>query len=187
STFLKEFGTLDVLLAHPEKVKGPKKQQALREHAETARRARQLVTLRTDIPMEIDWDALRTSSPDREALLSICTECGFHGFRNELGPAPAAAREAGPPWVADYRNIDTPESFTAFLDELKKQPRFCLDTETTSLDPLRAELVGLSFSWKEGEAYYLPVRGPSGSQHLDEAATLAALRPILEDPDVEKV
>src|SRR3954454_19184403 len=70
ATFLKEFGTLDALLAHPEKVKGPKKQQALREHAETARRARQLVTLRTDLPMEIDWEALRIQPPDREALLA---------------------------------------------------------------------------------------------------------------------
>src|SRR5262249_40002583 len=94
STFLKEFGTLDALLDNPGKGKGPKKQQALRAHADTARRARQLVTLRTDIPMKIDWDALRTQAPDRESLLAICTECGFHGFRNELGPPPAEAREA---------------------------------------------------------------------------------------------
>ena len=89
--------------------------------------------------------------------------------------------------MADYRLVDTPESFAAFLAELKVQPRFCVDTETTAIDPLRAELVGLSFSWKEGEAYYLPVRGPEGSRRLDEATTLAALRPILEDPAVEKI
>ena len=94
ATFLKEFGTLDALLAHPEQVKGPKKQQALRDHAETARRARQLVTLRTDLPMEIDWEALKTQPPDREALLALCTECGFHGFRDELGPP--ARRSARP-------------------------------------------------------------------------------------------
>ncbi len=187
ATFLKEFGTLDALLAHPERVKGPKKQKALREHAETARRARQLVILRDDLPLEIDWEALRTQTPDRPALHALCTECGFHGFRSELGPPPAVQREAGPAWVVDYRLVDNPGSFAAFLDELRRQPRFCVDTETTSLDPLCAELVGLSFSWKEGEAYYLAVRGPEGSPRLDEAATLAALRPILEDPAVEKV
>jgi DNA polymerase-1 len=187
STFLKEFGTLDALLAHPERVKGPKKQQALREHAQTALMARRLVILRDDLPLEIDWDALKTQPPDRDALLALCTECGFHGFRNELGPPPAAEREAGPAWVADYRLVDNPVSFAAFLDELKRQPKFCVDTETTSLDPLRADLVGLSFSWKEGEAYYLAVRGPEGSPRLDEAATLSELRPILADPGVEKV
>src|SRR5262249_17733742 len=137
ATFLKEFGTLDALLANPERVKGPKKQQALREHADAARLARRLVTLRTDLPLEADWEALRPQLPDAGALLALCPECGFHGFRNELGPPPAAAREAGPAWVADYRLVDTPESFAAFLDELRRQPRFCVDTETTALDPLR--------------------------------------------------
>ncbi len=145
------------------------------------------MTLRADLPLAIDWDVLKTQPPDREALLALCTECGFHGFRDELGPPPAAKREAGPPWVADYRLVDTPEAFAAFLDELARQPRFCLDTETTALDPLQADLVGLSFAWSEGVAYYLPVRGPEGSRHLDEATTLAALRPILEDTSVEKI
>ena len=74
-----------------------------------------------------------------------------------------------------------------FLVELKRQPRFCIDTETTAIDPLRADLVGLSFSWKAGEAYYLPLRGPAGSRLLDEKATLEALRPILGDSKFEKV
>src|SRR5207244_5107300 len=74
-----------------------------------------------------------------------------------------------------------------FVDELRRQPKCCIDTETTSLDPSRADLVGLSVSWKAGAAFYLPLRGPEGSPRLDEAATLAALRPILADPRVEKV
>ncbi len=188
ANFLKEYGTLDALLANVENMKKSKKQQSLREHADTARLARQLVALRTDLPLAIDWDLLRTQQPDREALFALCTECGFHGFRNELGPPPAAEkREAESPWQAEYRLVDTPAAFEDFLKELAAQPRFCLDTETTALDPLRADLVGLSFSWSEGVAYYLPVRGPEGSRVLDEASTLAALRPILEDPAIEKV
>ncbi len=189
AALIKEFGSLDRLLNEVERVKGPKKQQSLRDHAETARRARTLVSLRDDLPLALDWDALRAQPPDREALLAICTECGFHGFRDELGLRSEAAKAAdpGPPWVAEYRLIDTPELFAAFLEELRRQPRFCVDTETTALDPLRANLVGLSFSWKSGEAYYLPVRGPAGARVLDLAATLEALRPILADPAVEKV
>jgi DNA polymerase-1 len=189
TTFLKQFGTLDALLANIGQVKGPKKQQSLREHADTARRARQLVTLRDDLALELDWDALKLQSADVESLKLLCTECGFHRFRDELG---AQQRElplmkSEPAWEADYRTIDSPELFAAFLGELKRQPRFCIDTETTAIDPLRAELVGLSFSWKAGEAYYLPVRGPAGSSLLDEHATLEALRPILADPQFDKI
>jgi DNA polymerase-1 len=64
STFLKQFDTLENLLANVDQVKGPKKQQSLREHAETARRARKLVALREDLPLELDWEALRTTEPD---------------------------------------------------------------------------------------------------------------------------
>ena len=80
-----------------------------------------------------------------------------------------------------------PEAFEAFLFELKKQKSFSLDTETTNIMPRWAELVGLSFSWDENEAWYLPVRSPPDEQHLDLQATLNALRPVLEDPTVEKI
>jgi len=74
-----------------------------------------------------------------------------------------------------------------FLAELKAQARFCFDTETTAINPLEADLVGLSFCWQAGEAYYLPVRAPAGSPTLDEKALLDALRPVLADPAVEKI
>ena len=155
SALIKEFGTLDQLLENVDRVKGPKKQQSLRDHAETALRARQLVTLRDDLPLALDWEALKTQSPDREALLAICTECGFHGFRDELGAL--AQRESRRPspgrpgWPNTGRSIPRSSS-RQFLEELRRQPRFCVDTETTALDPLKAELVGLSFCWKAGEA-----------------------------------
>ena len=90
--------------------------------------------------------------------------------------------------MADYRLVDTPESFATFLDELRRQPRFCVDTETTALDPLRADLVGLSFSWKDGRGV-LPAGPRAGGVATcsTRRATLAALRPILADPAIEKV
>jgi DNA polymerase-1 len=185
STFLKQFETLDNLLASVDQVKG-KKQQSLREHAETARRARRLVALREDLPLRLDWEELKTSEPDRAALKALCIECGFHRFLDELGPAEAPAAVATT-WETDYRVVDTPERLEAFLAELKQQLRFCVDTETTAIDPLRASLVGLAFSWKAGEAYYLPVRGPIHDRVLDPQAVLDTLRPILADPEVEKV
>jgi len=184
--FLKEFGTLDRLLAEVSRVKEPKKKQSLREHAGTARLARQLVTLRDDLPLALDWEALLTQPPDVDALRALCTECGFHRFRDELGKG-SEEPKAKPAWQAVYHTIDTPESFRAFVDELGRQTKFCIDSETTALDPLRAELVGLSVCWRAGEAFYLPLRGPAGSTLLGERETLAALLPIFSDPAVEKV
>jgi DNA polymerase-1 len=182
---LRTHGDLETLLANVAKVSGPKRQQNLREHAETARRARSLVVLRTDVPIEIDWDALRLADYDYSGLKNLCVECGFHQFLNEL------VDKARPPeavWPTDtYPIVDTPEALKTFVAELETQTKFCLDTETTSIDPLRADIVGYSFCWGEGRAYYLPVRGPMGSRVLDPATTLEALRPALTNPQTEKV
>ncbi len=83
--------------------------------------------------------------------------------------------------------VDTPEAFDHFLDQFRKQRSFSLDTETTSILPRWAKLVGMSLAWNDGEAWYLPLRAPEGERHLDPASTLAALKPILEDPAVEKI
>ncbi len=103
----------------------------------------------------------------------------------------AAAGQGGPlaadPVTLDYRLVDTPEKLADFLAELRQQKRIALDTETTSLWPRWAEIVGYSFSWQDGVAWYLPVRGPAGETLLDPDGTLAALRPVLEDPSVAKV
>ncbi len=86
-----------------------------------------------------------------------------------------------------YYLIDTPAKFKEFLEALKQQKRFAVDLETTGLDPLQSEIVGLAFSWQPGEAYYLAVRAPEGEAHLDPKNTLKQLKFVLEDPKVEKV
>ena len=182
---LGQFGTLDAILSGIDQVKGKKKQENLREHADTARRARTLVKLKDDLALGLDWDALKTTGYDAKALKALCAECGFHGFLNEIVDE-AAAPEV--PWdTKAYQCVDTPEKLAEFVARLEAQPKFSFDTETTSVDPLRAEIVGYSFSWAEGEAYYVPVRGPMFSTVLDPDATLAALRPALVNPATEKV
>ncbi|MGL6096632.1 MAG: DNA polymerase, partial [Fimbriiglobus sp.] len=92
------------------------------------------------------------------------------------------------PWGATtYHLVDTPEKFAGFLTNLRKQPRFAFDLETTALDPLRANIVGFAVCWEAGTAYYLPVRGPAGAAVLDPTTTLAAFKPIFENPAVAKV
>lgn len=99
----------------------------------------------------------------------------------------SGSRSGAGEWQATYHLVDTPKQFDAFLKQLRKQKRFAVDTETTGLDPLRADVVGLAFSWRPGEAWYLAVRGPKGTPVLDPGQTLERLRPILEDPKVAKV
>jgi DNA polymerase-1 len=86
-----------------------------------------------------------------------------------------------------YELVNTPEEYRTFLKALRKQKRFAIDLETTSLEPRRADVVGYAVCWQPGEAWYLAVRGPAGEPVLDPDRTLAELRPILEDPSVAKV
>jgi DNA polymerase-1 len=86
-----------------------------------------------------------------------------------------------------YTLINTEELLQNFLEQLKRQKRFAFDTETDGLNPITANLVGISISWEAGTGYYLPVRCPSGSQALECDRALAALKPFLEDEKVKKV
>jgi DNA polymerase-1 len=209
---LQEFGTLDNLLANLDRVAG-KKQETLRASGEKIRLSRQLVSLSTDVPLEMDWLGWRVRQPDTDRLLALFQEWGFHRFatmvRTEF-PAPSQPASVSEVRQRDlfapaadgvgiaknqqstiqnqkYSLVDTPEKFRIFLTELRRQKRIALDLETTSLEPRRAEIVGYAFCWQPAEAYYLPVRGPDTDARLDPTETLKHLRPILENPDIAKV
>ncbi len=217
AALLQEFGTLDNILANIDKVPGAKKQENLRAWAAKEQISRQLVRLDPDVPIELDWEGWRLKGWDEERLSGLFRSWGFRTLAAQVGagPPPVAAteervpvqgelfpfganaeEESGTPtppqgtkenWQATYKLIDTPEKFRAFFKELRKQKRIAIDLETTSLSPREAEVVGYAISWKEGEAYYLAVRGPKDAAVLDPAQTLAKLRTVLEDPAVEKV
>jgi DNA polymerase-1 len=218
ATLLKEFGTLDNILANIERVPGPKKQENLRTWAAQGQISRQLVRLDTNVPIALDWEGWRLRPWDEAALLSLFRNWGFRSLAAQVAEQSAAQREDSaqprPPvqgelfpfgansedngaparepgtrdnWQAKYHLIDTPEKFRRFYKELQRQKRVAIDLETTSLNPSEAEVVGYALSWKEGEAYYLPVRGPAGAALLDPALTLDRLRPVLENAAMAKV
>jgi DNA polymerase-1 len=102
-------------------------------------------------------------------------------------PVPAEVGIPTDTWRYDgYKAVDTDEKFAAFLADLKKQKAFVFDLETTGLNPVSDPIVGYSFSWEPGVASYLPVRAPMEDAKLDPDRTLAALKPIFEDPKIEK-
>src|SRR4051812_5989165 len=94
---------------------------------------------------------------------------------------------ASPEWKANYRTIATKDELTELIALLSKQSRISFDTETTSLYPRRAEIVGYSFAWEAGEACYIPVKAPAGEAQLDPAVVIEAIKPIPESDCIKKI
>jgi len=202
--WIKKYGSLDKLYAHADEIKG-KRGDNLRNFKEQAYLSRDLVIINTKAPIEFDEKAFAFCGPDKDKLAAIYKELGFAKLLSSLGvqveetkseskPAPIPGGLFAEPQEAktvraevDYELIDTPEKLDKFVKDLKKQNAFAFDTETTGLDPMRADLVGMSFSWKAGAGYYLPVRTPLGQPRLDIGAVRKAIGPILADPDKFKV
>ncbi|WP_298438427.1 DNA polymerase I [Geobacter sp.] len=178
---IQEFGSLDALLERGGEVKG-KTGEKLREFAEQARLSRQLATIVRDVPLTFDFDAFAASPPDNRRLAELFREYGFTTLMKELTSEATLSTE-------QYRTIFGEEEFRALVAELEKAEAFSVDLETTSLNPLEAEIVGVSLSFRDHEACYIPVGhsylGAPGQ--LPRQMVLDALRPLLTDPKVRKV
>jgi DNA polymerase I len=127
---------------------------------------------------------LRVPSPPSTSVL-VTTE---EQPEAEAAPQPGNLTTiASPEWQANYRTIATSADLAQLVATLSKQDRIVLDTETTSLHPRRAEIVGYSFAWALGEACYIPVRAPAGEPQLDPILVQNALKPIFENPAIKKI
>ncbi len=167
-----EFGSIENLLANTAKLKGKQKEN-IETHADSAILSKDLATIITDVPVEVTWDDLVLSPRDDEAVKALFTEFEFRSLTKRLFPAGSA--ESIPPDTAPesptlfdsfktirevdhtYHLADTPELQQQLFSELGKQSSFCFDIETTSLHRFGARLLGVAFSWKAHEAWYLPI------------------------------
>jgi len=192
TALIQKFGTLEEVLAHADEAPGAKLRQNLKEFADQARISRQLVQLKTDLPLELDWEQARVGSHHYQQLADLFQRLGFRTLTDQMQQeAKKQNGETGESTVeaAVQRNwevIDTTKRFNTFLAELKSQPHFCLDLETTSLTARAAEIVGWAISWQNNQGYYIPVKAPAGQKQLDADGVLAALKGILEDPQILK-
>ncbi len=182
---LEKYDTLENLLAHVDEISGAKKKQSLIDSRDVLKLSRQLVKLDANVPVEVDWNRGRVGGIDVTAALALCQELGFHRLGEQMRSLQVAAAPAS--WEATYTAVDTSEKFAALLDELRQVKCLSFDTETTSIAPTIAEPVGYALCARPGVAYYVPVRGPAGAALLDNPAVLAELKPILEDPQIEKI
>jgi DNA polymerase-1 len=182
---IKEWHDLENLLAHETEVPG-KLGEKIRTHAEQARLSKTLATLRRDVPLHIEFADLAVGEPDQDRLRELFTELEFRRFLSALDAAPTFFPDPDAELVGQYETIRTPHQLDSVVRKICEAKTFCLDTETTSLSPLDAELVGVSLAIEEGKAWYIPVahRSADASPQLSLDQVLAALRALLEDPSL---
>ncbi len=207
---LSTHGDLDTILARAADLPGKRAREALLQHADLARLSRELVTIRRDAPVELDLEQLRVRPPDVARLTELFTELEFRSLipkldvfntaADEGAPVPAAQRApavAGAPSPSSAQVVDDPAQLAAVIAEIRRAPLVAIDTETTGLDPMRAQLVGLSLAVTPGRSWYLPfahlppdgpLAGGEAPRNLPPLASdaLAPLRALLADPAVPK-
>ena len=183
--WLETYRTLDNLVAHAEDIKG-KVGDNLRHFLEQLPVSRQLVTIKTDVELDVTPKDLIQSTPDEDRLRELFSRLEFKTWLSELGGTNTADTQS--PEV-NYTIILDEKSLRQWIKRLSKAGVFSLDTETTSLDTLCAELVGISFTDHAGEGAYLPLAhdyvGAPLQVSLKDALT--CLRPLLEDSKIGKI
>jgi len=189
--WLADYGSLEGVVENAAAIKG-RAGENLRASLDQLPLSRELVTIRTDVPLDVGPQDLRPAPPDAAALREWYTRLEAKRLLATVtqDAEPPAAAEADPKPVArHYETVLDAAQLMCWVDRLEGVPLFAFDTETTSLDYMTAELVGVSFAVAPHEAAYVPLahRYPGAPDQLDRDWVLARLRPLLEDPARPKV
>ncbi len=213
---INEFGSLEELLARADEVPQPKRRQVLIDHADQIRLSKELVKLDCDMALDYGLDSLEVKEPDPEALLGFLAAMEFRTISKRVAeklgveapviaeaPLETAAEEAPaeavPFDVEAYERVTDADALRRWIARAEARGYVAVDTETTGLNEMTADLVGISLSVEPGEACYIPVGHKAGaaddlfgSDALAEGqmpldAALALLKPLLEDESVLKI
>lgn len=218
---INEYGDLDTLLARANEIKQPKRREALVDNADQIRISRDLVTLKDDTPLDVALDDLEIRLPEPDKIMEFLTKMEFRTLTkrvaDKLGIAAPAlpeasalevkgAHDAAPVPAPDrlpfdhsaYERISDTDTLNRWIALIREIGHVAIDTETTSLDEMRADLVGISLSVDPGRAAYIPLGHTTGGGDLFGATalaegqlglteTLAALKPVLEDQGILKI
>ncbi len=190
---LERFGSLEAIYAHLDEIERASWRKRLAESRALAELSKELVTIDTHAPVPCSWRDLEWApGPVSDDLKEIFRTLDFERELRDLERGSVGGGTVGEVRLADrsaYRLVLDEAGLEALLKELEAAECFAVDTETTSKEPMRAELVGLSFSVRPGHGVYVPVahRYEGAPVQLDRALVLDRLRPILEDPQRTKV
>ena len=185
--WLKEYGSLDRLVAQADSVPG-KVGESLRASLDQLPLSHQLATVKCDVVLEEGPADLKIGTPDDDVLRQLYAELEFKTWLADLGGLNEVDQEDGRD-SAQYEIVLDEKALSRWLKRLSEAPLFAFDTETTSIDAMRARIVGVSFTVAPGEGAYVPLAHDylDAPQQLNREDVLEALRPLLEDPDQEKV
>jgi len=212
---INEYGDLETLLARAGEITQPKRRAALIDNAEQIRLSMRLVTLDAHTPLDFTLESLEVREPDPETLMHFLRDMEFNTLTrrvaDKLGlpppaePVHAAATPAGAPAPAPvafdhaaYTRISDSETLAEFIAQARARGWVAVDTETTSLDEMQADLVGVSLCTEPGHAGYMPLGHKVGGgdlfgaqalapNQMPLAEALAMLKPLLEDESVLKI
>ena len=213
---INEYGDLDTLLDRAGEIKQPKRRQTLIDNVDQIRLSRQLVQLDTETPLDFTLDDLEVRDPDPDVLMPFLAEMEFRTLTkriaDKLGVTPpviaekasqeadeASTPKAVPFDTSAYTCVRSAEELQPWLDQIREHGWVAVDTETTGLNEMIADLVGISLCVEAGSACYIPLTHRDGSSDdlfgsgaladgqmpLDQA--LALLKPLLEDPSILKI
>ena len=211
---INEYGSLEELLERAEEIKQNKRREKLIEHAEDARISKKLVLLDENAPVPMPLEELKTHDPDKPELMAFLQKHAFNSIIKRLGGETVAPvkpkhhdeadeahiEEITLPPVSDnqYTLINDAKTLKQWIDEAYKTGLLAIDTETTSLTPAKAELVGISIASSVGKAAYIPLghvqetdlfgaATDDATPQMDKGECLKLLKPLLEDKSVLKV
>ncbi len=213
---LKEFKTLEGVYKEVESYKvhkviklkiKPRTVELLRQYKKDAYLSKKLATIKCDAGIDFKLEDARFGDFDKQAVVRLFSELEFKSLLPRIQDLGNTRQDEGGDdkfernkKLFKYRLVDNDRKFKLFLSKLKKQKEFTFDTETSSFDPLTADLLGISFSWKEGEAYYIKLKTQNSKLKTDlfnynkednkfcsiNQEWLAELRPIFEDENIKK-
>jgi len=207
TTLLQQFGSCEDIITHSSELKGAVRKK-IEEHVDEIKLSKVLTTIKTDVPLQYDFEQFKIEEPDKEALRQIFTELEFRSFLTKLDGTQKSSKSApvelslfGSEPTEDkgddserlfsrlenlsyeYKLIENETEAKELADFLLTNEIFSLDTETTSIEALDAKLVGLSFSTEDFRAWYVPV-----SRETEKAKKILEIfRPVYENPKILKV
>lgn len=188
AAYLKQFGTLDNMLAHVDDISNEKKRASIIENAEKARLSRKLVEIDLSVKIPEDESFYRIKAPNMPQLKSFYSQMSFHSLLKELDThtqgtfnfdTPIQKPVEAPAEPVEYVFVDDEDSLNELVEYLKKQKEICFDTETTHFQPIKSELVGIGFGVEPKKAWYVPVNGSLGLKRV-----LDAFKPLFENPKI---